>query len=103
MAGNAMRSDPSTLQVANRVVAALLGGYAFTWGLTALALAALFAVGVNFHEAEVGVYLLAFVVYLGLFLWAFAAKSLTRVWTLFGVGAVVTTAAAWALQRAVLG
>jgi hypothetical protein len=87
----------------NRIAAALLGGYAFTWGFTALGIAGLVTLGVDFHEAEKGVLLLAFLVFLGLFLWAFAATSVLRVWGLLGGGAVLMTTAAWALQRALLG
>jgi hypothetical protein len=38
------------------------------------------ALGVDFHEAETGVLMLAFLVFLYMFLWAFVAKSLVRVW-----------------------
>lgn len=86
----------------SRLLAALLGGYAFTWGFTALALAGLVALGVDFHEAETGVLLLAFVVFLALFLWAFAARRPARVWAVLGGGALVMTAAAWGLQRSLL-
>lgn len=87
----------------NRIAAALLGGYAFTWGFTALGMAGLVALGVDFHEVETGVLLLSFLVFLGLFLWAFAAASMLRVWVLLGSGAVLMTSAAWALQRTLLG
>jgi hypothetical protein len=93
----------SIAQVGSRIAAALLGGYAFTWGFTALGIAGLVALGVDFHEAETGVLLLAFLVFLGLFLWAFAAASVVRVWVFLGSGAVLMTAAAWALQSALLG
>jgi len=86
----------------NRIAAALVGGYAFTWGFTALGIAGLVALGVDFHEAETGVLLVAFLVFLGLFLWAFATASVLRVWVLLGGGGVLLTAAAWALQRALL-
>lgn len=90
------------LQVSNRVAAALLGGYAFTWGFTVLGMAGLTALGVDFHEAETGVLILAFLVFLVLFLWAFAASSMLRVWAVLSGGAALMTAAAWALQRALL-
>lgn len=86
----------------NRVAAALVGGYTFTWGLTALGIAGLVALGVDFHQAETGVLLVAFLVCLGLFLWAFATVSVLRVWIVLGGGGVLLTAAAWALQRALL-
>jgi hypothetical protein len=87
----------------NRIAAALVGGYAFTWGFTAIGIAGLVALGVDFHEAETGVLLIAFLVFLGLFLWAFATASVLRVWVLLGGGGVLLTTAAWALQHALLG
>lgn len=92
----------SGLSIAARITGAVLGGYAFTWGFTALGMAGLIALGVDFHEAETGVLLLAFLVYPALFLWAFAAASPARVWAVLGGGAVLMTAAAWGLQRAML-
>ncbi|THF60253.1 iron uptake protein [Pseudothauera rhizosphaerae] len=86
----------------HRVAAALLGGYAFTWGFTTLGVAGLVALGVDFHEAETALLLLAFLVFLSLFLWAFAAASLVRVWAVLGGGAVCMTVAALALQRVLL-
>ncbi|MEW5966297.1 MAG: iron uptake protein [Pseudomonadota bacterium] len=90
------------LPVAFRIAAALLGGYAFTWGFAALGVAGLVALGVDFHEAETALMLLAFLVFLPLFLWAFAAASMRRVWTVLAGGGSLMTAAAWALQRAIL-
>lgn len=97
-----MALTASATRVGNRIAAALLGGYAFTWGFTAFGMAALVGVGTDFHEAETTLMLLAFPVFLGLFLWAFSAASLVRVWAVLGGGAVVMTAAAWWLQRAIL-
>lgn len=91
--------DRSRLSVAARIGAALLGGYAFTWAFTALGIAVLMALGGDFHEAETALMLLAFLVFLPLFLWAFAAASLARVWTVLGGGALLMTAVAWGLQR----
>lgn len=90
------------LAVLHRLAAALLGSYAFTWGFTALGVAALVALGVDFHEAETAMLLLAFLVFLGLFLWAFAATQLSRVWAVLGGGALCMTAAALAWQQFLL-
>ncbi|HEX6734033.1 MAG TPA: hypothetical protein VF096_04400, partial [Azonexus sp.] len=80
----------------------LLGGYACTWGVVALGVAGLVALGADFHAAEMTMLLLAFLVFLLLFIWAFAATSLVRVWTVLGGGALIMTAAAWGLQRFLL-
>ena len=93
---------PSHLSVINRVSAALFGGYAFTWGFSALCIAGLVALGIDFHEAETAAMLLAFLVYLTLFLWAFAAANLPRVWTVLGGGALLMSAAAWGLQQSLV-
>ena len=80
-----------------------VGGDPFTWGFTTLGVTGLVALGVDFHEAETALLLLAFLVFLPLFLWAFAAPSLARVWALLGGGAVLMGAAALGLQQVLLG
>ena len=91
------------LSIINRIAAALIGGYAFTWGFAALGIAGLVALGVDFHEAEMAVLLLAFLVFLALFLWVFATTRVARAWVLLGGGAVLMITSALALQRALLG
>lgn len=86
----------------HRLALALLGGYAFTWGFVTLGMVALAALGVDLHTAETALLLLAFLVFLSLFLWAFAAASLVRVWAVLGGGALLMTAAALGLQRVLL-
>lgn len=81
---------------------ALVGSFAFTWGFVALGVAGQVALGGDFHEAEMAMLLLAFLVFLPLFLWAFASPRQGRVRALLFGGAAWMTAAAWALQRAVL-
>jgi len=85
-------------QVVLRIAAALLGGYAFTWGFIALGMASLFAAGMPFHDAEHLTGILAFLVFLGVFLWAFAAHSLSRVWLVLAGGGVLMAATASLLQ-----
>ncbi len=84
----------SRLHIASRTGAALLGGYAFTWGTIALAIALFFAAGMEFHDAEHLSYILGFLVFLVVFLTAFAARNLRRVWMiLLGGGALMTVCA----------
>lgn len=91
----ATSSSPfSSLPVVNRIAAAILGGYAFTWGFMAVGTALLYAVGMAFHDAESLSAIVGFLVYLILFLWAFAAPRLLRVWlVLVGSGAVMAVTA----------
>jgi hypothetical protein len=89
-------------QVTARVLAGVFGAYAFTWGFAAVGVAALVGLGVEYHDAEMGVLMLAFLLFLGLFLWSFAANSLARVWVVLAGGAALQFAVAWAIQRAIL-
>ena len=89
----------NALAIAARVAAAVLGGYGFIWGFTTLGILLLVAAGMPYGEAQTLLYLLAFLVFLGCFCWAFAADSLARVWAVLGGGAVVMTGAAWWLSR----
>lgn len=88
--------------VTARVTAGVFGAYAFTWGFAAAGVAALVGLGVEYHDAEMGVLMLAFLVFLGLFLWSFAAASIARVWAVLAGGAALLFATAWTLQRAIL-
>lgn len=89
-------------EITARVTAGIFGAYAFTWGFAAAGVAALVGLGVEYHDAEMGVLMLAFLVFLGLFLWSFAAASIARVWAVLAGGAALLFTAAWALQRAIL-
>jgi hypothetical protein len=89
----------TTRHVVSRVAASLLGGYAFVWGFTSLGIALGVAAGTDYHEAETLMYLLAFLVFLGAFCWAFVAASLPRVWGVLAGGGALMTGAAWLLTR----
>lgn len=88
--------------IAGRITAGVFGSYAFTWGFAAAGVAALVGLGVAYHDAEMGVLMLAFLVFLGLFLWSFAAASLVRVWVVLAGGAALLFTLAWVIQRAIL-
>ncbi len=57
------------------------------------------AAGLPYGDAQTLGYLLAFLVFLGSFLWAFAARSLMQVWALLLGGGALMSALAWALSR----
>ena len=93
---------PAPLQVASRVIASLAGGYAFTWAFTALGITLLVALGMAYEQAWTLVMMLAFLVFLVLLLWSFAAASLVRVIAVLAGGAAMMAAAAWLLSRQLL-
>lgn len=103
MPGRSIRASmpSSRVQLALRIAAAVLGGYAFCWGFIALCIAGLFAAGMQFHDAEHLASMLTLLLYLVVFLWAFVTRSLARVWAvLVGGGALMAGAASlvqWSL------
>ena len=78
---------------AARLACALLGGY------LSLGIASMVAIGVDFHEAEKALMLLALPVFLVLFLLAFASARPKRFVSALAGGAALMLGAAWALQR----
>lgn len=91
----------SATHIVARVAAGLLGGWLFVWGCTTLGIALGLLAGVSYREVVETAYLLAFLLFLGVFCWAFAAASLLRVWLVLGGGGVVMSLLAWALTRSV--
>ena len=87
------------LPTISRIAASLLGGWAFTWGFVAFGIASLAAAGMPYGDAKTLMYLLAFLVFLGLFLYAFTAASVLRVWLVFAGGGATMAGAAWLLVR----
>ncbi len=85
--------------VTSRVAAGLLGSYAFVWGFLMFGVGLLMHAGMDYEDAMTLAYLLAFIVFLALFCWAFAAASVVRVWGVMLGGAVVMSAAGWWLTR----
>jgi hypothetical protein len=92
----------STAQIASRIAAAALGGWAFTWGFVSLTITAVVATGQPYTEAHTAAMLLAFLVLLTAFCWSFAAASVVRVWAVLAGGAALMTGAAWLLQASLL-
>jgi len=91
-------SPRSPTHVIGRIAAALLGGWAWTWGFAALGITLLVALGQPYQEAHTAVMLLAFLVFLAAFCWSFAAASLLRVWLALAGGGGAMTSLAWLLQ-----
>lgn len=87
-------------QISSRILAGVLGSYAFTWGFIAFGSAGLLRVGLEFHEATDLASMLGFLVYLTALCFAFIAASLKRVWIVLAGGGAAMTIAGWWLSRA---
>ena len=100
----ASRSSPSWRRraaIASRVLAAIVGGWLFAWGVVMLALALGRRAGLSYTDAQTLAWLLALLAYVAVACWSFAAASGLRVWTvLVGGGALMTAAGWWLLVRA---
>lgn len=90
-------------QLLARIAAAVFGGYAFCWGLVAIGMAGLYALGMPFHDAEHLSAMVALLVYLVVFLWAFAARSLPRVWLVLAGGGALMAGSASLVQSVLVG
>lgn len=94
-----MTSTPTRAQVIFRTTAALLGGYAFVWGFASLTTVLGVSSGLSYGDARTLAFLLAFLVYLTCFLWAFAASRMALVWAVLGGGGALMTGTALLLLR----
>ncbi|HYP85440.1 iron uptake protein [Variovorax sp.] len=90
----------SPFHIASRVAASLLGGYAFVWGFATLGIAILLLAGMPYDDARTLCFLLAFLVFLACFCWAYVPASLARVWGVLAGGGAAMTTLAWLLLRA---
>jgi len=88
----------SQFSILARFVVAIVGGYVFSWGLIALALVGLGALGMPFEDAEHLSSILAVLLYLATFLCAFAVRSLVRVSAVLLGGAALMVSLASLLQ-----
>ena len=82
------------------MLAALASGYFFTWGGAALGACLLLAAGMDLNESVSLSTMLGFVVFLVVFCWAFACRSLARVWLILAGGGAAMTGFAALLSRA---
>ena len=100
MRANALRRRHH-VGLVTRGLLAVLGGYAFCWGMIALCAAVTFPLGAEFHDGETLGSILALLVYPAAFLWAFAA----RIWLVGAVlvgGGALMAAAASLIQMSVI-
>lgn len=87
------------LHITSRVAASLLGGYAFVWGFSALCIALGLATGAPYDQAQTLAHLLAFLVFVSCFCWAYVATSVARVWVVLAGGGAAMTGLAWLMTR----
>lgn len=92
-------ASASRVHILSRVVASLLGGYVFVWGSCTLGIGLGLLAGASYREAVELAYLLAFLLFLVVFCWAFAAASLLRVWLVLAGGGAAMSLAAWVITR----
>ncbi|MBH3428334.1 iron transporter [Pseudomonas alkylphenolica] len=83
---------PAWLTIASRCAAGLLGGYAFTYAITAF-LARVLPMAAT--DAVIVATLPAFVFYTLAVLWAFACRSERRAWALAGISGPLALVAFW--------
>ena len=88
-----------SLLAANRFAAAIVGGYAFAYGYTALTTLAGFSLGLPLFDAQSFAWMTGALIYLGAILWAFVPRRTAWAWAVLGGGGVAMGAAAWALSR----
>jgi hypothetical protein len=82
-------------QIVSRIAAAVLGGYAFVWGVTTLGISIGLAMGSTYGDAQTAMHLFAFLVFLVAFIWSFSSARLWRIWTVLAGGGALMTGAAW--------
>jgi hypothetical protein len=76
------------------VGAAVLGGYAFSWGVIAVGTSALFGAGLGFHDSEFLANTGGLLAYLVVFLWSFTVRRVALAWlVLVGAGALMAATA----------
>lgn len=87
------------LLAVNHFAAAILGGYFFAYGFTALITFAGFAAGLPFSEAQSLAWMLGGLAYLGALMWGFTLQGPLRIWIVLTGGGASMGAAAWLLSR----
>jgi len=102
MAVSATHATASGMALLSRVAAAVLGGYAFAWGLVAAATSLCVAAGMGLHDAEFLSSLVGVLAFLGALLWAIAARRLWPVWVVLVAGGAVLAAAGSLVQAALI-
>ena len=86
------RKGASPLEIVQRTLAAVVGGYAVSWAVSVLLARAL---PMDRYPAVQWAVLVSFLLYLLAILWAFRVRPLSRMWGWL-LGVTATATAAWA-------
>lgn len=89
------RTLPAWLSISSRCTAGLVGGYAFTYALTAFLARLMSWLSMPAQDAVIVASLPAFAVYTAAILWAFASRSAWRAWAGVVVAAPLALVAFW--------
>lgn len=100
--GTPSRAYARPLLVTSRFGAAIVGGYLFAYGFTALATLTGFAAGLPYSEAQLLAWMLGAIVYLCAIVWGFVPRSALRAWAVLAGGGAAMGVAAWALSRSMV-
>lgn len=92
-------SSKKTAQVLARVTASLIGSYALVWGFVSLGIPLGVASGMPYADSQKLLCILAFLVFVACFCWAFTASSALRVWLCYLGGGSLMTLAGWLLAK----
>ncbi len=84
------------------ILTAIVCGYVFTWGFITLGVTGLVFIGIDFHTAEISLYMLAFIIYTIIFLWFFTFKKLWYAGVVFLSCGLLMTLAGYSLQNFLL-
>lgn len=80
-----------------RVTASLLGSYLFVWGFISLGIPLGVASGLPYDDSQSLLFMLALLLFVACFCWAFTARSARHVWLCFVAGGAFMTLAGWLL------
>ena len=81
--------------IVSRIAASFLGGYVFIWGVVSLVITLSVSLGAQYDDAQQTVMLIAFLLFLLVFIWSYAERSLFRIWSVLGGGGLLMTLLAW--------
>lgn len=93
------RPPASWPSVIGRFSAALVGGYIFAAGYTALATLTGFVAGLPYSESQVLAWMTGALAYLGAIIAGFLPRTATRAWLILGGGGLMMGGAAYAFSR----